>query len=87
MNTEVPLHLGHPGNHPSHRWADAVGSLTAGLDWRPVAGGSLRLEYREDHASRPIYFAGRVAGDGVQLPFVPTASGQRTVTAGLVASF
>lgn len=65
--------------------ADDVASETVTFDFRPADGFSLRLEYRHDHASAPIYFKGSVQrGQGAD---VATARAQQTLTLGAVASF
>ena len=65
--------------------ADDVGSETLTADFRPAEGFSLRLEYRHDHATRPIYFQGTVQSlNGAD---VTTAKTQQTLTLGAVAAF
>lgn len=66
------------------RW---VASATASLAYRPVTGFELRAEYRHDHASDDIYFAGTVATDPTSGADVPDARRQDTVTAGIAAWF
>jgi len=62
-------------------------SGTATLDLRPHDHVSLRVEYRHDRASRELYFAGEVKGDGEKTPYVPNARSQNTVTAAAIAWF
>jgi hypothetical protein len=64
-----------------------VGSVTATADVRPHERVSFRLEFRRDMANSPIYFAGRVEGDGVTTPWVPTRSAQDTLTLGVTTWF
>ena len=65
--------------------ADDVASETVTAEYRPADGYSLRLEYRHDHATAPIYFEGSVPS--AQGADVPTARSQQTLTLGAVASF
>ncbi len=65
--------------------ADDVGSETVTADYRPADGFSVRLEYRHDRASAPMYFSGSV--QSVQGADVPTAKTQHTLTLGTVAWF
>jgi hypothetical protein len=64
-----------------------VSSGTATLDYRPHEHVSLRLEYRHDQAGGPMYFGGRVTGDGGATPFVMTRESQDTVTVGATTWF
>jgi hypothetical protein len=64
-----------------------VASGTATVDVRPHPRVSFRLEYRRDQAAAPIYFRGRVEGDGATTPWVPTRSAQDTVTLGATTWF
>jgi hypothetical protein len=66
--------------------ANDVGSGTLTADFRPTSNLSLRLEYRNDRASAPMYFRGQVAMDLVGND-VPTAKSQQTMTLGAVAWF
>lgn len=61
------------------------GSLT--LEARPREQLSFKLEGRHDRASAPVFFSGRVAGDGSTTPFLPNARAQTTVTLGATAWF
>jgi Putative beta-barrel porin-2, OmpL-like. bbp2 len=64
---------------------DTVSSETATADFRPASNLSLRLEFRHDHASAPMFFRGevpQVAGSDI-----PTARAQDTFTLGAVAWF
>ena len=66
--------------------ANDVGSETATLDFRPISDGfSVRLEFRADQASSPMYFKGTV--EHVDGSDVATASTQQTLTLGAVAWF
>ncbi len=60
--------------------APLVGSVTATVDVRPVAHLALRLEYRHDQASAPLYFGGQVEGDGQAMPYQPNRTSQDTLT-------
>jgi hypothetical protein len=67
---------------------DGVGSGTLTADFRPpLPGGplnlSFRVEYRHDQASGDMFFRGRVTGDGAGTPYVPNATSQDTLTAGV----
>ena len=64
-----------------------VSSGTVTLDVRPHDQTSLRLEYRHDDASGPLYFKGNVEGDGMGAPYVANASTQDTVLIGATAWF
>jgi hypothetical protein len=65
--------------------ADDVGSETLTAEFRPIEGFSVRLEYRHDHASTPIYFKGDVqSAQGLD---VTNAKTQQTLTLGSVAWF
>jgi len=67
--------------------AASVHSITATADYRPVSNLSLRLEFRDDRASSPMYFR----GDDVALdPMgnqIPTGTSQQTLTLGAVSWF
>lgn len=63
--------------------ADNVASGTFTVDVRPHSNVSFRLEYRHDEASGPMYFRGRVEGDGVATPYIPNATSQDTLTGGV----
>ena len=67
--------------------ADDVGSATLTADFRPVDNLSVRLEFREDRASVPIYFSGTVNADPVTGLDIPTATSQQTLTLGAVSWF
>ena len=66
--------------------ADDVSSATITLDGRPDPHLSVRLEYRRDHATAPMYFRGAVARDASGAD-VPTARDQDTLTLGAVGWF
>lgn len=66
---------------------DLVGSATATVEAKPHPRVSFRLEYRRDMATAPLYFAGRVEGDGAAMPWVPTRAFQDTVTLGATTWF
>lgn len=66
------------------RW---VSSGTFTFDARLHEQVSLRLEYRHDHASDPIYYAGEVKGDGEKIAYVPSSRSQNTLTAAAIAWF
>ncbi|MEZ4429911.1 MAG: outer membrane beta-barrel protein [Nannocystaceae bacterium] len=64
----------------------AAGIFT--IDFRVINHLSIKLEYRHDHASEDIFFAGQVDGDGSDAaPFVANARLQNTVTLGATAYF
>ena len=67
--------------------ANDVGSGTLTADFRPAANLSVRLEYRDDRASAPMYFRGQVATEVTTGNDVPTAKSQQTMTLGAVAWF
>jgi len=65
-----------------------VSSFTATLDVRPHDQLSVRLEYRHDVASAPLYFAGNVQGDGsAATPWLANARTQDTLLLGATAWF
>lgn len=64
---------------------DWVASQTATLEARAAEHVSLRLEYRHDHAAGAMFFAGEVAGDGVETPYALDARYQDTLTLGVTA--
>ena len=66
--------------------ARVVSSGTVTLDLRPAPNVSIRLEYRHDQASAPMYFAGTVPTTMDGAP-VPTAASQDTFTVGTTAWF
>ncbi len=66
--------------------ADDVSSLTLTLDARPEPDLSVRLEYRHDTASAPMYFRGTVEEDATGTD-VPTTGRQDTITLGAVGWF
>jgi hypothetical protein len=66
--------------------ADNVESGTLTADLRPADNLSLRLEYRVDHASTPMYFSGQVQIDPAGND-IPTATSQQTLTLGAVTWF
>jgi Putative beta-barrel porin-2, OmpL-like. bbp2 len=68
--------------------ASRVGSETVTFDYRPLAAISIRLEWRHDGASAPMFFDETVAGDGsVAFPYIPNAKSQSTATLGVTAWF
>lgn len=69
--------------------AGRLASHTLTLEALPVVRGlSFKLEGRFDSADAPIYFAGRVEGDGSPAaPFLPNAREQLTLTLGATAWF
>ena len=67
--------------------ANDVGSGTLTADVRPADNLSVRLEYRNDRASAPMYFRGQVATDIATGTDIPTAKSQQTTTLGAVAWF
>ena len=56
-------------------------------DFRPATNLSVRLEYRDDRASGPMYFRGQVTTDVATGNDIPTAKSQQTMTLGAVAWF
>lgn len=66
---------------------DLVGSATGTIEVKPHPRVSFRLEYRRDIASAPIYFLGKVQGDGVTTPWVPSRAAQDTATLGVTTWF
>ena len=64
-----------------------VSSGTITLDVRPHDQASVRLEYRHDDASGPLYFKGAVEGGGSTAPYVVNASTQDTVLVGATTWF
>lgn len=69
-------------------WPTAwIGSATTTLAYQPVAGVSVRCEYRHDQATTAVFFGGRVEGDGAALPFVADRKRQDTITVGATAWF
>jgi hypothetical protein len=64
-----------------------IASGTATIEALPHPRISFRFEYRHDHAADPIYFAGRVFGDGSDVPWAPNRAYQDTLTGGVVAWF
>jgi hypothetical protein len=67
--------------------ADDVESGTLTADFRPTADNlSVRLEYRIDHASSPMFFRGQVPVDAMGND-IPTATSQQTLTLGAIAWF
>ncbi len=59
---------------------------TATLAYQPVAGISVRLEGRHDHAASDVFFGGDVATDST-MAFIPDRTTQDTVTLGVTAWF
>jgi hypothetical protein len=70
-------------------WGGAtwVSEGTVTMEVRPADRLLLRVEYRHDHAERPLYFRGTVAGDGGAAPFVPNTTYQDTLTIGATSWF
>jgi hypothetical protein len=66
--------------------AASVHSITVTADYRPVANLSVRLEFRDDRSSSPMYFRGDVLQDMLGND-VPTATSQQTLTLGAVSWF
>lgn len=66
---------------------DWVASATATLAYQPVAGLSVRLEARHDHAADDVYFGGSVATDPTTMAFVPDRRMQDTLTFGVTGWF
>ncbi len=64
-----------------------IGSGTATLAYQPVAGVSVRCEYRHDQAKSDVFYGGDVEGDGVTVPFVFNRKSQDTLTIGATAWF
>jgi len=65
-----------------------VSSGTVTLDMRPHDQMSVRLEYRHDAASAPLYFGRNVRGDGsAATPYLANATTQDTVLLGATAWF
>ncbi len=83
--------LGAGGNEPYapaiFTGAEWVNSQTATLEIRPRGNFSLRLEYRHDDATAPLFFQGAVDGNGTDSPWVTNAHTQDTLTAGATAWF
>jgi hypothetical protein len=68
--------------------AGRIVSETATVDYRPIKGFSVRLEYRYDQADDNLYFRSHVAGSGTaQDPYVPNSKRQDTTLLGLVGWF
>lgn len=68
--------------------AELIGSITGTVDVRPHPNLSLRLEYRHDLASAPLFFSGAVDGDGsAATPYVPNAQSQDTLLLGVTTWF
>ncbi len=67
--------------------ADDVGSVTLTADYRPANQISLRVEYRDDRASAPMYFRGPPGQDPTTGLPAPTATSQQTLTFGAVTWF
>lgn len=63
-----------------------VASQTLTCDVRPADNVSFRLEYRHDRADDPMFFDGTVDSD-MNGAFVPNASAQNTLTAGMTTWF
>ncbi len=67
---------------------DLIGSLTATAEFKPIDNLAVRLEYRHDFASGPLFFQGAVEGDGSAAdPYVPNARAQDTLVLGATAWF
>ena len=67
--------------------ADDVASGTATADYRPADNVSVRLEYRYDHATAPMFYRGTVAADAMTGLGIPTAGSQQTLTLGATTWF
>jgi len=83
--------LGAGGNAPFapaiFTGAERIHSETATLELRPRGNLSLRLEYRHDDATAPLFFRGAVEGNGADVPYVANAHTQDTLTMGATAWF
>lgn len=66
--------------------AEWVGSGTLTLDYRPIERVSMRLEWRYDRASAPLYFKGSVSRDAAG-SFVANSNQQHTLTLGITSWF
>ncbi|HEY3804486.1 MAG TPA: outer membrane beta-barrel protein [Kofleriaceae bacterium] len=66
--------------------AASVHSITVTADYRPVASLSVRLEFRDDRGSSPMYFRGQVMQDPAGED-IATATSQQTLTLGAVSWF
>ncbi|MFO0577376.1 MAG: outer membrane beta-barrel protein [Polyangia bacterium] len=66
--------------------ADLVASQTLTADVRPHGNLSLRLEYRHDYATAPMYFSSDPPRD-LDGKYLPDATTQDTLTLGVVAWF
>ncbi|MBZ0115750.1 MAG: porin [Sandaracinaceae bacterium] len=64
-----------------------VSSVTGTVELRPHEHFLLRLEYRHDHGGGLAYYAGSVAGNGADMPYVFNAQSQDTLTLGTTAWF
>jgi hypothetical protein len=64
-----------------------VSSGTVTLDLRPHDQMSIRLEYRHDAASGPLYFERDVRGDGGAAPYIANVTTQDTAVLGATAWF
>lgn len=67
--------------------ASWVSSATVGIDLHPEDHFSFRVEYRHDHADRPVYFAGAVPTDPMTSLPLGNAASQDTLTFGTCAWF
>jgi hypothetical protein len=67
--------------------ADWISSLTATVAYQPIAGLSVRLEARHDHADARVFFGGDVTGDGDTVPYEPNRRAQDTLTLGVTGWF
>ena len=82
--TEVSRDL----DHPPIFWGGSewVTSGTATLELRPVDHFATYLEYRHDESEAPIYFRGKIDGDGsAARPFVANSKYQNTLLLGVTA--
>jgi hypothetical protein len=64
-----------------------VSSGTFTVDYRPHERASFRIEYRHDQAAGDMYFGRRVAGDGVEQPYVPNRKSQDSLSLGATTWF
>jgi hypothetical protein len=83
------FHEGVPAGASPLFWSGAswVASGTLGADLHPEDHFSFRVEYRHDHADRPVYFAGAVPSDAASGLPLGNAAAQDTLTFGTCAWF
>jgi putative OmpL-like beta-barrel porin-2 len=94
LAVRVDVFWEHPASNASGTagrifWpASRVASETITADYHPLDAISIRLEWRHDGATAPMYFRGIVGGDGSNaFPYIPNAKSQNTVTLGMTAWF